>query len=401
MSAIRTFTVTVANPGSGNKYYIDGVLQATVNLAEGYTYVFNYPSGHPFKFSTTSDGTHSPGGVEYTTGVTHNSSTQVTIAVASGAPQLYYYCSYHPGMGGAANTVSPDSWGMLKYGHNTWGSQDDVVTTLTGQSATTSLGTVSAFNETGWGADTWGFEGWGGGIVTVLQGLTATTSIGDTSNFAVIKPGWGTLNWGENSWGDVEGSTFTLDGFSLSTTLGTVTPADVIGLTAFPVLQTTLNSLSSVTTDATFTLTGLPLTITPGLLTTDDHSVGLVGLSATTSLGAIVPDNVMGLTGFTPLQTTLGTVTISSDPVTDVTGLSLTSALGTVTASPNSDTTLAGQSLTSALGTLTTVQETNASLVGLGLSATTTLGNAGIVFPGTYGRIVPKTSTGYTKINPV
>mgnify|MGYP001468834484 CR=1 FL=1 len=24
MSAIRTFTVTVANPGSGNKYYIDG-----------------------------------------------------------------------------------------------------------------------------------------------------------------------------------------------------------------------------------------------------------------------------------------------------------------------------------------------------------------------------------------
>ena len=76
MSAIRTFTVTVANPGSGNKYYIDGVLQDTVNLAEGYTYVFNYPSGHPFKFSTTSDGTHS-GGVEYTTGVTHNSSTQV------------------------------------------------------------------------------------------------------------------------------------------------------------------------------------------------------------------------------------------------------------------------------------------------------------------------------------
>ena len=75
--AIRTYTVTVSNPGSGNKYFIDGVQQDTVNLAEGYTYVFNYPSGHPFKFSTTSDGTHS-GGVEYTTGVTHDSSTQVT-----------------------------------------------------------------------------------------------------------------------------------------------------------------------------------------------------------------------------------------------------------------------------------------------------------------------------------
>ncbi len=192
MSAIRTFTVTVANPGSGNRYYIDGVLQETVNLAEGYTYVFNYPAGHPFKFSTTSDGTHS-GGVEYTTGVTHNSSTKVTIVVADSAPQLYYYCSLHPYMGGQANTVSSDSWGMLNYGHNTWGSQDDVVTTLTGLSATTAVGTPTAFHETGWGADTWGFEGWGGAnTIITLPGLTATTAVGDLT--AVIRPGWGTLN---------------------------------------------------------------------------------------------------------------------------------------------------------------------------------------------------------------
>ena len=45
-------------------------------------------------FSTTSDGSHNSGS-EYTTGVTHNSSTQVTIVVASGAPNLFYYCSSH------------------------------------------------------------------------------------------------------------------------------------------------------------------------------------------------------------------------------------------------------------------------------------------------------------------
>ena len=39
--------------------------------------------------------------------MTHNSSTQVTIVVASNAPTLYYYCSSHSGMGGQANTPEP------------------------------------------------------------------------------------------------------------------------------------------------------------------------------------------------------------------------------------------------------------------------------------------------------
>ena len=101
-------TVTVASVGGSNKYFIDGVQQDTLDLYEGNTYIFNYPSGHPFKFSTTSDGTHNSGS-EYTTGVTHNSSTQVTIVVASGAPTLYYYCASHSAMGGQANTPTPGS----------------------------------------------------------------------------------------------------------------------------------------------------------------------------------------------------------------------------------------------------------------------------------------------------
>tara|TARA_R110002012_G_scaffold24818_4_gene82473 strand:+ start:2505 stop:4307 length:1803 start_codon:yes stop_codon:yes gene_type:complete len=95
--------VTVASVGGSNKYFINGVQQQTLELVEGNTYVFNYPSGHPIRFSTTSNGTHASGS-EYTTGVTHNSSTQSTIVVASGAPTLYYYCQYHSGMGGTANT---------------------------------------------------------------------------------------------------------------------------------------------------------------------------------------------------------------------------------------------------------------------------------------------------------
>ena len=95
--------VTVASVGGANKYFINGVQQQTLELVEGNTYVFNYPSAHPLRFSTTSNGTHASGS-EYTTGVTHNSSTQSTIVVASSAPTLYYYCQYHSGMGGTANT---------------------------------------------------------------------------------------------------------------------------------------------------------------------------------------------------------------------------------------------------------------------------------------------------------
>ena len=117
MSVTQTFTVTVANPGSGNRYYIDGVLQDTVTLIEGKTYRFDQSdssnSSHPLRFSTTSDGTHG-GGSEYTTGVTTNgtpgqSGAYTEITVASSAPTLYYYCTNHSGMGGQANTPDPHS----------------------------------------------------------------------------------------------------------------------------------------------------------------------------------------------------------------------------------------------------------------------------------------------------
>jgi hypothetical protein len=106
-----SIAVTVVSSG-GNKYALDGVTQGTVTLIEGATYKFDQSdssnSGHPLRFSTTSNGTHG-GGSEYTTGVTtvgtpgsSGAYTQITVAV--GAPTLYYYCSSHSGMGGTANT---------------------------------------------------------------------------------------------------------------------------------------------------------------------------------------------------------------------------------------------------------------------------------------------------------
>lgn len=120
----QTFAVTSVSTESGNKYYINGVRQQTLTLKVGSTYIFTYPSGHPFRFSTTADGTHG-GGSEYTTGVTHNSATQTTVVVSDSTPAaLYYYCSYHAGMGGSASVVS--YWtltGVAKNAESSFGDQ--------------------------------------------------------------------------------------------------------------------------------------------------------------------------------------------------------------------------------------------------------------------------------------
>jgi len=91
--------VTVQSVDGANKYFIDGVQQDVLYLYEGNTYIFTHPSAHPLRFSTDSGNSSA-----YNTGVTVNSSTQVTIVVASGSPTLYYYCSNHANMGGVAYT---------------------------------------------------------------------------------------------------------------------------------------------------------------------------------------------------------------------------------------------------------------------------------------------------------
>ena len=104
-----TAAAKVIDNGGVNKYFIDGVQQKSLVLKAGKTYTFTYPSGHPFRFSQSSDGTHGSGsygsGSTYTTDVS-STGTTVTLKVTSSTPKtLYYFCSIHSGMGGKIKIV--------------------------------------------------------------------------------------------------------------------------------------------------------------------------------------------------------------------------------------------------------------------------------------------------------
>ena len=263
----------------------------------------------------------------------------------------------------------------------------DVTFTVTGLSSTSNLGGLAYSGvPEGWGRYEWGRADWG-----------------DT-NF--VEQGWGTLNWGQNGWGSVESAVFNLTGLSATTTLGTVTPEDVVGLTGLSA-DIQLNSLALVKSDLTFTLTGLGLISSHGLLTEDDHSVGLAGQSATVTPGSLTPADIMGVTGISA-DIDLGTLGFTSNPLITVTGLSATTTLGSVESLPVTLVAPTGQSLTSAIGTVTTTQLSN--VFPEGQVATTSLDDTGLILKyyhrltphtsGGYTRETAKTSTGYTRKNP-
>jgi hypothetical protein len=83
-----------------------------------------------------------------------------------------------------------NTWGQsgTTWGQNQWGDQADVDVSITAPTQlSTTLGTVTPFNEIGWGSDTWGAENWGeSGFTVLLSGLSATSSVGTITPSDVI-----------------------------------------------------------------------------------------------------------------------------------------------------------------------------------------------------------------------
>jgi hypothetical protein len=154
---------------------------------------------------------------------------------------------------------------------------------VTGQQLNIGVGTVSAYNEQGWGRDAWGTEVWGAqGIwafvdVTGQQLNTSLASVTTRSDVDVqltttYDPGWGNvIGWGQQTWGQA----------TAESALEMPAPTDVEVDPDTALVGQQLNiSLEDVTitADANLSLSGFALEIAQG----------------TAILDALTPVNVTG-----------------------------------------------------------------------------------------------------------
>ena len=166
------------------------------------------------------------------------------------------------------------TWGTNTWGANAW--QDDEITvSLSGQSATASVGDESAFNLEGWGRQQWGNSGWGVeysvkptglsatvslgtvvaaqfitaeltgiestaslgtlgiGSTVVLSSQSSTVSLGDLEAFN--ERGWGRLSWGEADWNEGRDETVSVTGIEATASVGSPT-LEFIYLLETPIL---------------------------------------------------------------------------------------------------------------------------------------------------------------------
>jgi len=262
-------------------------------------------------------------------------------------------------------------WGRLTYGQANWGD----ATTI----------------KQGWGRLAWGSQAYGDSPTVTLSGLQATSSIG--SPYVEIRPGWGTLDWGENGWGSVEEGIENLIGLQATSSVGALTPADVVGITAPSAATSGVGTGITFVISPTVTPDGQIATASEGQLSLNDgadHVQGLATLVATTAVGSILPADVIGISGV-EATTDIGSVVVTDAQIFTIGSAGVgTTSIGSVII--ETAYTLAGQSATSAVGSITPQD-----VVGLtGQEAIVSLGNPAALG---YGDVDIDGNTSYTDIN--
>jgi len=238
-------------------------------------------------------------------------------------------------------------WGARAWNDGEWGELKDETVSLTGQSITSSVGSVDAFPEQGWGSDTWNFESWGfSGLTVELDGQSITSNLGAN--------GWSNASYGDNGWG-----------------MFTLNPADAVGLTGQQITSAVPSQF-----DIPEQIQGLSITSSVGSILPDEMLVGLSGQSGTLSVGTTTLDltSVVIPTG-QQVTASVGDTIEGTIEFIPVTGVSATLSVGSISLDQMT-VGLSGQSGTLSVGSIAPTemlvglpgQEITSSLAGFGTS---------------------------------
>jgi hypothetical protein len=273
-----------------------------------------------------------------------------------------------------ANTT----WGELSWSAGTFGGANDAIVSVTGQSLTSVLNSVSislspnvsltgqqlstSLNSVSFTID---------GSVALTTNL-ANLTLNSVSAFPIIlvpvtAPGTPTT-WGANSWG----SGAWAENIGLSTSIGTTT-VDII--TAVNVtgqqLTTSLNSVSQTITGSV-ALTGQQLTLSLGEeIITANGSVSLTGQQLTSALGTVDPAPDAEVTGIQLTTTLNNAVEIDIAVAALVFGQQLTTSLNSVAVNLNTPVNLTTNLATLSLGSVSTKLDVTVNVTGFRLTGTT------------------------------
>ena len=243
-----------------------------------------------------------------------------------------------------------------------------------------------------WGTLTWSTGDWGSqnDSTVSVNGIGASFNIGTSTADGTVEFGWSRLAWGENAWG-ISGDVL-VSGVSGSASLGNESISIDVNPIPTGIEMTASQGDESIEISFEIELTGQTLTSNLGIADAGPDAM-LTGIGATGSVGSVEAYNLEGwgryfwgqyewgatgewdivpVTGIS-LSANLGSVSITANANTGVTGELMTAAEGTVDPSPDAEVTGIGFDADLAVGTVI-AGEANVTVTGTGFSAGLGLG---------------------------
>ena len=253
-----TYTVTVATGSlylgggaTGSVYYLDGTRDIDLSWVKSGTLRFdqsdNTNDNHPLFFATQ---TSSPQSNVYSTGVsyyldgaasqadyfntsTFNAATTRYVEVTPASDTTFYYACYIHGIGmGGEIDITQNTWGALGWNTNSWGTIENDVN-VTGIQLNSSISSVTAFPEFGWGGQVWNSSvgGWGNlkDTTVAVSGSQLQTNVGEEGIETETNRGWGRKTWNNNEGWGIAG-TLEVGGIQLQTSTPSVSVTNEINV---------------------------------------------------------------------------------------------------------------------------------------------------------------------------